>query len=142
MPTAVTEPSSTIMSAAGLALTASLSTALGLGNYDPAVVAVWIVTACLGGAAASLLIQPFKNMSPGQVVLSLIMSTSFACICAPLVARMVSKWFFQGQPTDLQLLGALMWIMAAGAHILVPLVIRQAAKRIEKLGGSSTEEKP
>lgn len=92
-----------------------------MGNEHPWALWLWTTLAALGGGVSALSFRPYKRMTRGEIFLSLVVSSTFALFVGPLVAQ----WMFGTNPVDVRLMGAVLWLMAAGAHFLIPLAIRR-----------------
>lgn len=82
---------------------------------------LWAALASVAGSLAALSVRPFRNMSRGEIALSLGVSSTFAIFCGPLVASVM----FGDGPADVRKLGFVIYGMGAGSHILIPLVIKR-----------------
>lgn len=93
---------------------------------------LWPLLAAMAGGVTALSFQPWKNMSLWQIVMALAVATGFAMFVGPLVAQ----WVLGAQSREIRWLGAIMWIMASGSNILIPLVIKRIGNN---LGDSNVE---
>ena len=92
-----------------------------IGPENPYLRIFWPVLASLAGAITALSFRPFKQMSRIEIVLALIVGTSFATFVGPLAAA----WMFGEQPADIRLLGGMFYLMASGSNILIPLAVKK-----------------
>lgn len=84
----------------------------------------WPLVASLSGAITALSFQPYRNMSPVQVFMSLIVGTSFAYFVGPLAAHFI----FRDGPIDTRLYGSVLYLMATGSNVLIPLLVKWLAR--------------
>ncbi len=94
---------------------------------------LWVTLATLTGSMASLANKQLKAMTKGEIALALAVSVGFAMFVGSAVAAEVAKWWGGGK-IDLRVFGAVMWAMAAGSHILIPMVIGRLKDTIAKIG--------
>lgn len=85
---------------------------------------MWMVLASFAGAVTALSLRPYKNMQPLDIVIALIVGTTFALFVSPWVAHAA----FGYEPPGIRVVGALYYIMASGSNILIPVAIRWAKK--------------
>lgn len=116
-----------------------------MNEQNPWVFWFWVGIATFGGAVSSLSFQPYKTMGRWQIALAFIVSFTFSIAFGPMVAELISGWFFGKGSVNLRVYGAVMWFMAAASHYLIPVLIRRArdAAANAKPGGEmQPEEKP
>ena len=92
-----------------------------LGSFTSLAEWTWGVLASLGGALTALSFRPFKNMSRGEIFLALAVGTSFAMFVGPLAA----SWIFGEGPVDYRIFGGILYLMASGSNILIPLAVKK-----------------
>jgi len=96
----------------------------------------YIVVASLAGAVTALSMRPWKNMTPGEVGFSLFVGSAFPLFFAPWLAFDVMHI----SATNLRAVCFLTYIVGAGSYSLLPRVIRQVGKMMDRLlGGGDTE---
>ena len=99
-------------------------------NEDPVRI-VWPLLAAIAGAVTALSFRLWQSMTRAQVAMSLFVGASFATFVGPLAA----EWVFGAQGADYRKYGALLYVMATGSNILIPL----AVKKLAQLVGTKSE---
>jgi hypothetical protein len=87
---------------------------------------VWPLLASLAGAITALSFRPYRNLRPIEIVLALFVGSTFAVFVGPMVAYLL----FGKGPVDVRLLGGLLYVMASGSNVLIPLAIKKLSKRL------------
>lgn len=101
---------------------------------------LWVTLATLTGSMASLANKQLKTMTKWEIGLALAVSVGFSMFVGSAVAGEVAKWWGGGQ-INLRVFGAVMWTMAAGSHILIPVFIGRLKGVISKLGPQTETDK-
>lgn len=94
---------------------------------NPIYNAIWLLVASLAGAITAQIWQPWKDMSPAQVALTIFAGTTFGFFVFPVLFTHV---------TDQKVAGGLTYLMASSWNLLLPLVIKRV------FGSNDTEKKP
>lgn len=89
-------------------------------NSHPWTLYLWGVLASLAGALTALSVRPFQSMSRGEIVVALTVGASFALFVGPWVAAII---FGEG-PTDIRVLGGVLYLLASGSNILIPKAVK------------------
>lgn len=92
---------------------------------------VWSTLAALAGTVSSLSFRPYRTMSKIDIVLSLIVSLTFAIFVGSLVAEWVARWPLWGGQLNVKVYGATMWFLGASAHYLIPVAIGRVRRSID-----------
>lgn len=93
---------------------------------------IWPLLASLAGALTALSFRPFKDMTRSEITLAMAVGTSFAMFVGPLAAW----WIFGTGPVDFRIFGGVLYLMASGSNILIPLAVR----KLGQLFGVKNEE--
>ncbi len=101
---------------------------------------LWVTLATIAGAITSLTLRPYREMPAIEIALALFVSATFAMFVGSPIAAEAARWWGGGK-VDLRAFGLVMWVMAAGAHFLIPVVIGRAKNFIAKVGGGTETEK-
>lgn len=102
-------------------------------NHDnPFLLWIWTVLASFAGALTALSFRPFASMTRAEIILSLTVGASFAIFVGPWVAT----WIFGAGPVDLRIMGGLLYLMASGSNILIPLAVKKLSSffGVEEVG--------
>lgn len=91
---------------------------------------LWSTLAALAGTVSSLSFRPYRTMSRIDIILSLIVSLTFAIFVGSLVAEWVARWFDNGV-LNIKVYGATMWFLGASAHYLIPVAIGRVRRSID-----------
>ncbi len=95
---------------------------------------LWVSLATLAGAVTSLTLRPYRQMQAVEIALALFVSATFAMFVGSPIAAEAARWWGKGH-MDLRAFGLVMWVMAAGSHFLIPVVIGRAKVLLTKIGG-------
>lgn len=85
---------------------------------------LWPLLASLAGAVTALSFRSYKEMQTIDIVMVLVVGTTFAWFVSPWVAHTA----FGYEPPGIRVVGALYYIMASGSNILLPFAINWAKK--------------
>ncbi|HVQ09517.1 MAG TPA: hypothetical protein VMS43_13885 [Allosphingosinicella sp.] len=107
-------------------------------NNHPWATLVWSLLASFAGALTALSARPFRDMTRGEIMMALIVGASFAIFVGPLVAL----WIFGRSQVDLRIMGGILYLMATGSNVLVPLAVRKLSSLFGSNGsnGASRNE--
>lgn len=83
----------------------------------------WIYLAAVGGAATGAFIQPGLSLQ-GRAV-SVFVGLSWSIFVGPVLVA----WWMPGYPADSREVGAIYYILAVSAHVVVQKVVKVIAKR-------------
>ena len=81
---------------------------------------IWPFLAAVAGSITALSFRLWQSMSRGQIAMALLTGTAFATFVGPLMA----DWVFGRGPVDFRKYGALLYLMATGSNILIPLLVK------------------
>ncbi len=81
----------------------------------------WTVMAALAGALTALSYRPFDEMTRAQIFFSVFVGATFAIFVGPWVVKLI----FGTGPVDPRVTGALYYLLATGANVFVPLLVRK-----------------
>lgn len=104
-------------------------------------VSLWALLASAGGSISALSFRPYKTMGRYEIALAVTMSFTFGIFVGPVAADLFWRWVFGKSEIDIHFLGGAMWTMSAGAHFLIPVLIRRVGAFIGTYQ-PQTEEKP
>jgi hypothetical protein len=79
----------------------------------------WLFLASTAGGIAALSMRPWKQMGPAEIGLTVFVSMSFGVFVAPALIKQI--WGDLGADT----MAGIAWVLSAGSHVLIPLVIRR-----------------
>jgi hypothetical protein len=89
-------------------------------NANPWTLYLWGLLASLAGALTALSARPFKNMTRSEIALALTVGASFAIFVGPWVAKII----FGDGPMDIRVFGGVLYLMATGSNILIPMAVK------------------
>lgn len=92
-----------------------------MGESNPVTTIIWSLLASLAGAVTALSYRPFQHMTKCEISIAIIVGTSFAIFVGPLVALLM----FRGNQPDMRIMGGVLYLMASGSNILIPLGVRK-----------------
>jgi hypothetical protein len=95
----------------------------------------YVGMAALAGAITALAFVKWKELSRGEILLTLVAGFSFAVFVTPWVA----ETFFGVEPTNVRALAAMTYIFGSGSNILLPLLIRSIG-RVFTVNGSEPKK--
>lgn len=93
---------------------------------------VWAVIASIAGALTSLSFEQWEGMTKGKIFLALFVAASFGFFVSPIVLVKVH---------DVQVAGAVIWVMAAGSNILIPRAVKLMSGLMDRVFGTNSETK-
>lgn len=88
---------------------------------------IWSLISSVSGAVTSLSFQSWRNMTRGEVSMSLFVAASFAFFVGPLVLNNIK---------DARMAGGVIYLMATGSNVLIPWAVKQVGKLF---GNGATE---
>jgi len=88
---------------------------------------LWAVLGASAGSVSSLSFRPYRSMTTLDIILSLIVSFTFAIFVGSIAAEAVAKWIGSG-PVNIKVYGATMWFLGASAHYLIPVAITRVRR--------------
>jgi hypothetical protein len=77
---------------------------------------VWLIVASLAGAITAQIWQPWKDMGPGKVALTIFAGTTFGYYVFPVFFAHVS---------DQKMAGGLTYLMASSWNLLLPVLLKR-----------------
>lgn len=96
---------------------------------------LWPLLASLAGAVTALSFRPYRRMKAIDIAMTLFVGTSFAVFVGPWVGHMV----FGNENPNFRVLGAILYLMATGSNILIPVLIKHLRRFIDP-GAGGTED--
>lgn len=98
-----------------------------MGEHGP-IEWLWIGLATVTGAVTSLIFRPYKQMTWSEILVSLLVSCSFAAFVGSAVAEWVAtKLFGHVGEMNVRAYGAVMWGMAAVSFVVIPVLLSRAS---------------
>ena len=85
---------------------------------------LWPALASLAGAITALSFRPFRQMTPGEIAMTLFVAASFSWFVSPWVVHTL----FGGDLTNERVLGLVFYVMASGSNYLIPFAVRWLGK--------------
>jgi hypothetical protein len=104
---------------------------------NPLLRTAYVGMAAIAGAVTALAFQKWKEMTPTEIVLTLVVGASFAIFVVPLILHLA----FGLNETDIRTIAGITYISASGSNTLIPLAIRWLG-RVFGADVGNTGEKP
>lgn len=107
---------------------------------------LFVSLAAIAGAMTSLTFRPYKTMLWWEIALAFTVSLGFALSVGPLVAEFSARSIVRllggdaNGPVNLRIFGAVMWLLAASSHVVIPVLIRRAKDKAANWNGSEASE--
>lgn len=84
---------------------------------------VYPITAAIAGSISALSLRSLEGLTRGQLSLSIFTAFTFSYYTGPLAIALLLRW-----TTDTHIQGALYYVLASGANILIPKAIRSVSR--------------
>lgn len=86
---------------------------------------IWPLLAALAGSVTALSFKPWQTMSRVEIALSLFVGAAFATFVGPVAAQ---KVLGLPQSEDYRWYGFVLYVMATGSNVLIPLLVNKASQ--------------